>query len=74
MCHDMQALVESYSPQYNFKLELRDVDSQADWLASYDELVPVLIALNSQGEETQLCHYHLDLAKFQHFLAAYQHG
>lgn len=72
LCHDMQALVESYSPQYNFELELREVDTQADWIAQFDELVPVLVTVDNQGIATELCHYHLDVPKFLQFLAPYQ--
>lgn len=62
LCHDMQAQIESYSPQYRFTLELRDVDSNPLWLSAYDELVPVLVRRDQQGQEQEICHYHLDHA------------
>ena len=37
-------------------MELRDVDSRPDWLNTYGEKVPVLLA-----EDVEVCRYFLDL-------------
>ena len=45
-----------------------DVDANEALVALYDELVPVLMG-ERDGVTVQLCHYFLDQAKVQAFLA-----
>lgn len=63
LCTDMQAQLEALQAEFDFELLVLDVDADPELEAQYDELVPVLLA-----GETQLCHWHLDLAKVRAYL------
>ncbi|MBP6345079.1 glutaredoxin family protein [Neisseriaceae bacterium CLB008] len=63
LCTDMQAQLEALQAEFDFELVVLDVDADPELEAQYDELVPVLLA-----GETQLCHWHLDLAKVRAYL------
>ena len=64
LCHDMVAALEALQPIHGFRLEVVDVDEDEGLEARYGELVPVLVA-----DGKQLCHYHLDTAALEAFLA-----
>jgi thioredoxin reductase (NADPH) len=51
----MLAELAPWRERYGFELEVLDVDDDPRLVALYDELVPVLMA-----GETEICHYHLD--------------
>ena len=55
LCHQMLAELEPWRQRYGFALEVFDVDDDPRLLERFDELVPVLMA-----GETEICHYHLD--------------
>ena len=55
LCFDMIAALNELQTRICFRVELVDVDSNAELAAQYGERVPVLIA---GGEE--ICHFHLD--------------
>ena len=55
LCHRMLAELAPWRERYGFELEVLDVDDDPRLVALYDELVPVLMA-----GETEICHYHLD--------------
>lgn len=64
LCHDMQLALEALRDELldigtGFSIEVVDVDSDPQWVARYDELVPVLVLLENAGER-ELCHYFLD--------------
>ncbi|MBN9133765.1 MAG: thioredoxin [Nitrosomonadales bacterium SCN 54-20] len=59
LCQDMLAALQELKPDYPFKLEVVDVDSDGDLQSRYGQRVPVLMAGN-----TEICHYHLDLNAF----------
>lgn len=40
-----------------------DLDGNEELLEQYDELVPVLYAIDTHGQAHQLCHYFLDRDK-----------
>lgn len=60
----MQAALQPYQAQYGFALDVVDVDADAALEAKYNELVPVLL-----HGEVEICHWHLDEAALQAFLA-----
>lgn len=62
LCHDMISELGVFQPEYQFSLEVIDVDEDETLKRQYGHLVPVLVG---NGEE--VCHYHLDPAA----LAAY---
>ena len=56
MLHALQALPEVAG----LPVEVVDVDADDTLLRAYDELVPVLIGVGSDGVRRELCHYFLD--------------
>ena len=67
LCADMLAALEQLRGEFDFAVEVVDVDQDAQAVARYDELVPVLVAA---GEE--LCHYFLDDAKVREYLGRFR--
>ncbi len=63
LCTDMQAQLQALQAEFAFELVVLDVDADPQLEAAYDELVPVLLA-----GETELCHWHLDLVKVRAYL------
>ncbi|TDR79877.1 glutaredoxin-like protein DUF836 [Paludibacterium purpuratum] len=51
----MLAELAPWRERYGFELEVLDVDDDPVLTERFDELVPVLMA-----GETEICHYHLD--------------
>ena len=70
LCDDLLAALQGkFGERYAFKLTVVDVDLDETLIAKYDELVPVLVAMKN-GVSTQLCHYFLDEARVEGYLAA----
>lgn len=65
----MLAALEALRADFDFAVEVLDVDADEALLARYDELVPVLIGRREGQPERQLCHYFLDQSAVQDFLA-----
>ena len=57
LCHDLVAALEPIAKEYGWAIEVIDIDQHPELEERWDELVPVLLA-----GETELCHYHLDEA------------
>jgi glutaredoxin len=55
LCHDMITALQELQARLSFRLEVVDVDGNADLRSRYGERVPVLVA---GGQE--ICHYHFD--------------
>ena len=55
LCDDMLAELSRLRQVHPFELEIVDVDLFPELEARYGDLVPVLLA-----GETELCHYHFD--------------
>lgn len=64
LCHDMIAALEPLQAERGFLLDVVDVDAQPKLVEKYDELVPVLLA-----GETEICHYFLDVSALDAYLA-----
>jgi glutaredoxin len=64
LCHDMIAALEPLQAERGFLLDVVDVDTQPKLVEKYDELVPVLLA-----GETEICHYFLDVSALDAYLA-----
>ena len=64
LCDDMIAGLREMQVGDRFELQVVDVDSDPLLEARFGELVPVL--MSARGE---LCHYHLDAAKVNDYLA-----
>ena len=69
LCDDMlQALKALVGERH--RIEVIDVDADPALVAQYDELVPVLQGCRAGRPAQTLCHYHLDVAAVEQFLAA----
>jgi glutaredoxin len=64
LCHDMIAALEPLQAGRGFLFKVVDVDAHPALVEKYDQLVPVLLA-----GETEICHYFLDTAKLDAYLA-----
>lgn len=64
LCHDMEAALLPLAAEFGARVTVLDVDADSALEAKYDELVPVLL-----HGETELCHYHLDVAKTREYLS-----
>jgi thioredoxin reductase (NADPH) len=56
----MLAALEATRGEFDFAVEVVDVDAHPEWVERYDQLVPVLTLA---GEE--ICHYFLDLERLR---------
>lgn len=66
LCHDLLAALAPLQQELGFSVEVLDVDADPALEARWNELVPVLLA-----GDTEICHYHLDEAALRaHFAAA----
>jgi Glutaredoxin-like domain (DUF836) len=63
LCHDMIAALEPLQAGRGFLLDVVDVDAQPPLVEKYDDLVPVLLA-----GETEICHYFLDMTALDAYL------
>ena len=55
MYHEFFEWIDRRKLRENLILDCRDIDSQDEWLQSYDHLVPVLVV-----NGTQVCNYFFD--------------
>jgi hypothetical protein len=65
LCDDMEAALASLAAEYDFEVDVVDVDAAEALDARYGERVPVL----AHGD-TELCHYFLDRPAVARYLAA----
>jgi len=64
----LQAL-RTFERDHRFTIDVVDVDQDAELVARYDELVPVLLGSKHGAPPIQLCHYFLDEAKLKVFFS-----
>ena len=64
LCQDMQDALTKLQEEYDFSLEIRDIDSKPDWFRKYSQKIPVLMA-----EDTEICHFHLDPVALQAYFS-----
>ncbi len=55
LCYDMERALADCHDKYDFELEIVDIDRDAQLVAQFGSLIPVLM-----GGDTQICCYHLD--------------
>lgn len=70
LCEDMLEALYALDGEFEFDVDVKDVDADEALVAQYDELVPVLVGTRVGMPEVQLCHYFLDQIKVREFLAA----
>jgi len=68
LCDDMLQALRAFDVDNAFTIDIVDVDADADLVARYDELVPVLLASKNGEPATRLCHYFLDETGLRAFL------
>ncbi len=68
----MLAALENLRTEFDFSVEVIDVDADEALVELYDELVPVLVGQRDGQQDSQqmqqLCHYFLDLPVVRDFL------
>lgn len=69
LCDDMLEALRALDDEFQFTVEVIDVDADTALTAQFDELVPVLLGRKGFEPPVQLCHYFLDLARVKAFLA-----
>ncbi len=69
LCEDLRDALRQALGEIPAVIEMVDVDADEALVARYDELVPVLTGQGSNGQWQELCHYHLDKARLQAFVA-----
>jgi len=67
LCDEMVAALLALNAAFPFVVEVRDVDADPRLAARYGERVPVLL-----GGEEELCHYRLDAAAVNAWLAKFR--
>lgn len=55
LCYEMERELQPYRARYGFELVVVDIDSSADLVGAYGQIIPVLMA----GDK-ELCHYRLE--------------
>jgi hypothetical protein len=64
----MLAALDNLRAEFDFSVEVIDVDADEALIERYDELVPVLVGQRQGQPEQQLCHYFFDLPVVRDFL------
>jgi len=67
LCEEMLSALESMRAEYEFEIDVVDVDMSETLERRYGELVPVLV-----HAESTLCHYFLDRGAVTAYLAAFR--
>ena len=68
LCQNMILALKNLQEQVSFDFQVIDIDSSPELVALYGEKIPVLVSLTNHQEQ-EICHYFLDLAAFDDYLA-----
>lgn len=66
LCADMERALQALQDTLGFTVAVHDVDSSAELESRFGELVPVLMA-----GDTEICHYFLDEEALRQYLAVH---
>ncbi len=66
LCNQMIIDLQKRQEQISFDFEVVDIETDPELRARFDDKVPVLMSLSDQKE---ICHYYLDLAALDDYLA-----
>jgi thiol-disulfide isomerase/thioredoxin len=66
LCQEMINALQQLQKRLLFNFEIIDIDCDPELKTLYNERVPVLMALY---EKQEICHYHLDVAALDTYLA-----
>lgn len=64
LCHELVDALTPLAAELGWTVRVVDVDAHPELEARWDELVPVLL-----HGDTELCHYHLDVAAVRAYCA-----
>jgi thioredoxin reductase (NADPH) len=64
LCEEMVTALKQFQGRFSFEIDVVDVDRHPELEAQWGNLVPVLL-----DGERELCHYHLDRAAVDAYLA-----
>lgn len=66
LCQDMILALQNLQKQVSFDFRVIDIDSDPDLITLYGEKIPALV---SSADNQEICHYFLDLAALDDYLA-----
>ncbi|PTN12645.1 glutaredoxin family protein [Nitrosomonas aestuarii] len=66
LCNQMIVDLQKRQEQITFDFQVIDIDTDPDLRVRFNDKVPVLMSLSDQKE---ICHYYLDLAALDDYLA-----
>ncbi|MBV6447417.1 glutaredoxin family protein [Nitrosomonas sp.] len=69
LCQDMILALRNLQAQVSFDFQVIDIDSDPELLARYGDKIPVLL---SPFTHQEICHYFLDLAALDDYLAKFR--
>ncbi len=69
LCQDMIHVLKNLQEQVSFDFQVIDIDSDPELVARYGDKIPVLVS-SFTGQE--ICHYFLDLAALDDYLAKFR--
>ncbi len=69
LCQDMILALHTLQQQVSFDLQIVDIDSDTELIAQYGEKIPVLI---SADDHQEICHYFLNMAALDDYLAKFR--
>jgi thiol-disulfide isomerase/thioredoxin len=69
LCQDMILALQNLQVQVSFAFQVIDIDSDSELVARYGDKIPVLM---SSHNDQEICHYFLDLAALDDYLAEFR--
>ena len=69
LCQNMVLALQNLQEQVSFDLQVIDIDANPELVALYGERIPVLM---SPTDNQEICHYFLDLAALDDYLAEFR--
>ena len=69
LCQDMILALQNLQVQVSFDFQVIDIDSDQELVARYGDKIPVLL---SPFTNQEICHYFLDLAALDDYLAKFR--
>ena len=69
LCQDMILALRNLQAQVSFDFQVVDIDSDPELAARYGDKIPVLL---SPFTNQEICHYFLDLAALDDYLAKFR--
>jgi glutaredoxin len=69
LCQDMTRVLTNLQEQVSFDFQVIDIDSDPELVARYGDKIPVLV---SPLTDQEICHYFLDLAALDDYLAKFR--